>query len=693
MNKLTLLVIMMSCPVYAFSNEPEDSITSTDLKEIVVEGRTQSLGSEVSTYIPTSRQKNASQTATDLLDRMAIPQLRISPKGEISDLAGKNVDIFIDFIPANKDDLEGMRIADVKKVEYYDYPADPRFQGKAHIVNFIMQKYEYGGYIKGFGWGVTDNAGQLSLFAKLQYKKMTFDIAAGGFWINHTHDGENTYETFRIPQSDGSMKIFERNSIQTKATMRENTYWPTFKARYATDKIIIQNTIGAFWNFEPKKNQSGYVTYTPEIVSTADYFSTESNRQNSLSYSGYWNFILNDKNSITFSPRYAYSHTNIKSLYVGEGAGEYYNAATDNAHEYKSDLTYSHSFGKWGKLNALLQTMFATNKTQYSGTANINDNSSSLRIGPGIQYSVSIGKVYGLLGLGLLWDRQEYMKIRDNSAAPWFDISLQYAPTNRHSIRCETHYMKSNPFSSSRSNAIIQINPLMSYTGNPNIKSFDSYDLSLNYSFIPNNKFSLSAFGHMWITKNRYVYDYRPTSTGIIRTILQPGGPYEQWTCGTYASVRLFERKLQLSAQVIVRSVHNGAPYNLNKTNVGYSLQANYYAGNWNFSGVYSGPQGYPDGCMIGTWMKTKSFYMLQAGWSNSSWNIRLQVMDFAKWNWESDKGVMHSEFYDIIEQKFSINDHASARLSVTYTFGFGKKVSQDDEAGQQRGASSGILR
>ncbi len=39
-----------------------------------------------------------------------------------------------------------MNVKDVKKVEYYTSPSDPRFQGKENVINFIMQKYDYGSY-------------------------------------------------------------------------------------------------------------------------------------------------------------------------------------------------------------------------------------------------------------------------------------------------------------------------------------------------------------------------------------------------------------------------------------------------------------------------------------------------------------------------------------------------------------------
>ncbi len=694
MKRLTIVTLCAFSTIIAMSQTiSTDSVKTQELDEIVVEARNQNLGAEVSTYIPTSKQKNASQSATDLLNRMAIPQIRISPDNDITDLAGKNIDVFIDFLPASKEDMEGMRMQDVKKVEYYDFPSDPRFLGKAHVVNFVMQKYEYGGYIKTYGWENTTNGGQLSLFGKLQYKRMTFDIAAGAFYSIQNHTGGDIYETFRLPQSDGSLKIFERNSIQEKGKLHRYLYWPTVKALYSTDKITIQNIVGASFNHIPVNEQTGYIQYSPAIAGRTDYSSQSINIVNSISYQGYWNFILNDKNTITFSPRYYYLHTKTGSVYTERNTGKYLNDAIDDSHQFDGNLTYSHSFGKWGSLNGMLQALITSNSTTYSGTANSHDNAHTYRFGPGIQYSLSIGKFYAMAGIGYHWNRHEYLDYSDNSAAPWIDLSIQYAPNNQHSVRGEFHHMKSIPSSSFRSSAIIQSNPLMSYTGNPNLVPFGSYDVGLNYSYIPNNKFNISAFASTWIVDDRYVYDYQPTATGIMRTIRQPGGAYSQWTYGASGTVRLLDSNLQLTAMIYATSVHNGEPYNLNKTHITYAFQANYYLGNWTFSGVYYSPHGYPDGCMVGTWMQTKSSISLQAGWSNSSWNLQLHVFNPTRWNWLGEKSMMHSPYYDKTEQNYSINYHAIARLSVTYTFGFGKKIQHGAEASQLSGINSGILK
>ena len=76
----SILLAMIASSVMAQTETP-DTLKAQELEEVVVEGRNQRLGAEVSTYIPTSKQRNASQTAADLLNRMAIwkTQARMPP--------------------------------------------------------------------------------------------------------------------------------------------------------------------------------------------------------------------------------------------------------------------------------------------------------------------------------------------------------------------------------------------------------------------------------------------------------------------------------------------------------------------------------------------------------------------------------------------------------------------------------------
>lgn len=315
-QKLLWLSLLFAAGAMAQSSEP-DSIKAQELDEVVVEAQLQSTSATVSTYIPTSKQKNSSQTATDLLNRMAIPQLSPGMGSSVKTNTGKDVNIYIDYLPASEQELTGMRMADVRKVEYYDYPKDPRFHGSAHVINFIMHRYEYGGYLKAYANEFfIANSGQLNLYSKIQYKKMTYDLAAGGYYRNGSHDYNNTVETYRLPQADGSIKQFERFSISSDAESRQRYFWPTFKALYRTDKITISNTIGATFDNYPKENTSGSVYFRPADFPQSDFVNEANHRQNYITYNGYWNFILPHGNTINFAPYYSYSHSRQNSRYM-----------------------------------------------------------------------------------------------------------------------------------------------------------------------------------------------------------------------------------------------------------------------------------------------------------------------------------------------------------------------------------------
>lgn len=124
-----ILTSLFLIPLLGYAQtEIPDSIEGKELNEVVVEASNQRTSSNISTYIPMARQKNAAADAISLLSQMAIPQIEVDPIGQaVKTASGQGVSIFIDFLPATAQDLQGMRTQDVKKVEYYLHPTDPRF--------------------------------------------------------------------------------------------------------------------------------------------------------------------------------------------------------------------------------------------------------------------------------------------------------------------------------------------------------------------------------------------------------------------------------------------------------------------------------------------------------------------------------------------------------------------------------------
>ena len=131
---------------------------------------------------------------------MAIPQLSVDPVTDaVKTLSGQPVSIFIDYVEASSEDISGLNPHDVKRVEYYDNTSDPRFSGKRYVINFIMQKYEWGGYTKmdatqSFGATKTD----ASVYSKMKYKSMSYDIYVGEQYNAIRNAGDESIEDMRF---------------------------------------------------------------------------------------------------------------------------------------------------------------------------------------------------------------------------------------------------------------------------------------------------------------------------------------------------------------------------------------------------------------------------------------------------------------------------------------------------------------
>lgn len=665
------------------------------LGRVTVEAENARLYSDKSVYMPTSTQKNASQSGSELLNHMAIPQLGVITGNSITTSGGRPVAVFIDYLPASENDLLAMRVNDVKRVEYLEYPSDLRLQGNPYVVNFIMQQYEYGGYAKAYGFGTFLNGHQEQMIGnvRMQYKRMTYDLMGSAYNSGSSHTGSDMTETFRLPQDDGTEEQFERISELESSRRHRNNYYLIFKATYNSDRVQASTLINSNLDRRPNTVQIGTVSYSNNVYPASEYRSATNNFSKFISYNGYYFFILPRNNSITFTPKYSLSHTDQNSDYSETGHSSILNSAVDNTNNLSGDLKFKHDFGKFGSLMGFVKGSYQYNRTSYAGSAIGLDRANSSRIGFGANYEVTVNKVRGHLGFGWDWDRLQFGSFVDRRNAPSLDASIHYSPTRKHSFSAAFQYESWLPSPNFKSDQIITASPFLKYTGNPNLFPAKSYDIDFSYAWIPNNNYSLGAYAWAWIVRDRYAYDYEADGNGVIRTIKQPMGSYAQGRYGIKGTARFFDRSLVLTGNLCQLFNHNGKPYDVNHFHIYYTLQMAYYLKNWNFGLTYISTVGSWDGMMNGIWLRDKDDYYLRVGWSRSNWNLSALVMNIGRWNWRSSRRVMNSEYYSTDETLINGNSHALVKITATYTFGFGKKVGRDNEPQISGSAASGILK
>lgn len=666
------------------------------LQAVKIEADNITLLSDKSIYRPTQRQKNASQTAFDLLNRMAIPQLNTTlGSSSVTTASGQPVAMYIDYIPATANDLKMMKMSDVLSVEYLEYPADPRFQGKRFVVNFIMTKYEYGGYVKALGTeNFIANSGFLQANTRLVKNRMTYDIMGYGYYMSNNHFGTDEIETFRLPQENGGVKSFNRESLTETSRYRKTNYETSFRALYSTDKVNVNNQVAIGIDNTPHNDKTGLVKYTDNLLNESRYNSVEDSKAKFLKYNGYYYFGLPNNNSLTASISYSYSHTVQSSNYIETAIDPIYNGARDNTHNGYIELNYSQSFSNKHSLQGLTRLLYERNRTNYSGSVDALDYSTTKYGQVGASYNYADTKVSASLGFGWDWLSTSLNENKTKANYPYIDASLKFVPNRKNSFSTEFHYAVWPPSSNYKSVNIIQISPFLWLTGNPKLESHRSYDIGTSYTFIPHRKFYMTVFVNSWFIGNRDAFVYEATPDGIIRTIQQPVGMSYHYNYGIRASVKQLDSKLHISGNLGQLIMHNGLPYKLTRSSINYYLQALYYLGSFNFAMSYRSANASDNyDSRSGTWTKNKDVFVLQTGWSNEIWNIRLTAQNLQRWNWRAAYSAMNSDNYSVNKWVSNASAHAFIQLSASYSFGFGKKIRRDNEPQVSGTASSGILK
>lgn len=266
-------------------------------------------------------------------------------------------------------------------------------------------------------------------------------------------------------------------------------------------------------------------------------------------------------------------------------------------------------------------------------------------------------------------------------------------PAQKHMLTFSWNYGKDVPDASQKSPNMLQQDELMWFTGSPDLKDYKYMNTSLSYTWLPNNKWQLSATGGQFNFKDRCVTIYSPTAPDgtMLRKYIN-GGDYNAFMFNINATAKFFGSRLILSMipQYWIYRTRGAYSYSIDDFNG--RIQASYYLKSFYFVGSYSTKRKYP-----ATQAEYKESvpeqYMVKIGWGNGAWNLSAAAYNFFRKSWLSGKRTLLSEFYDYTASTFSTNAHMRFSLTATYTFGYGKKVSRYNEVEKGEFSNSAILK
>lgn len=613
----------------------------------------------------------------------------------VTDNTGEGVSLFFNFMPASKEDIEGLRTADVRRVEYLEFPTDPRFRGAQRVINFIIQEYEYGGYTKvtadeDFLIGLSSNA---NIFSKFAYKKMTYDLYVAANNLNSHHSGYDIDGKYTLKDSDGKDFTLSRNETTDNAHLKQNQYPVTFRASYNTEKVQISNTLGYSHSANPIQEQNGSLVYTPATEQDYSYSRSNPSHSNSLSYQGNYFFVLPKDYSVNFNPQFSYSHNNNSLTYKTSSTEPIIRDARENAYYYRVNAYINKHFAQKHTLMLGINTGNTINRLQYTGNASYSDHFSNPFVSGQLCYQAKIRNFSLYADAGVLWERTSINAIKNDDVYPYVHFNVRYTPNNKNAFSAYLQFANNTPGIDQKASDLLRDNEVMYITGNPSLDNSRHITFNINYTWLPSNVFNMSAYGRYFELFDRFITAYEPFDNGraLLRTYINDGN-YVQSEIGIAATLNLFNKSLQLYVSPNQKFYRSTGVFDKSFYPFQITAQATYYLKQWYFQAYYQSHQkmmftGSP------TTYRSRDFYALSAGWSNSDWNISLTAYNIFNSNWDTSDRYIQSPLYTEHRTTYGTNSHASLNLSVTYTFGYGKKVQRGNEVGKQSGVSSAIMK
>lgn len=696
--KTIITILMTLFPILALAqNEVPDSIMTQELNEVVIEASNQRTNVEVSTYIPMSRQKNSAQNAVALLSQMSIPQIDVDPINlAVKTAHGQNVSIFIDYIPATFADLQGMKTQDVKKVEYYTHPSDARFQGAKYVINFVMQKYEWGGYTKltADKWfGVNRTEG--SLYSKMTYKRMTFDVFADEIYLTNRHMGQSSMEHFNFTDlnGEGPMSII-RNSDTKASLYRNNNNDFSVRALYNTENIQISNRISYSLTNIPHNDLTNSLSYSSDRFPASESSTISSSKDWALNYVGGYFFMLSKQVALSVDATYTYGRNSTNSNFSIPDDLSIINNAKEDVHKFTTYLHLTWNPNKSNQFFSNFGVQHNWNIINYYGNS-----PSKQKYDVGVYF---LGQNYQHIfnekwnvgaGLAWIWETNRISGINADNNFPQTNINATWSPNDKNQLYFTANYGSMFPNASQKSPNMLQRDELMWYKGTPELNDYKYTNALLSYTWLPNNRWQLTADAYFGYIKNRCVALYSPTGpNGAMLRQYFNGGDYFSDYIGINATGKFFGGKLvaKLRPQFWIRKTTGDYAWSSNQLTC--SAQLTYYFGNFYLLGYYATPSKYQE-TNSGIISRAPSNYQIQFGWGQGAWNIKASAYNFFHTSWQDYKETLSSEYYSFDRTTFGTQHHSRYSVSVTYTIGYGKKVQRNNEISGSGTAGSAILK
>ena len=665
-----------------------DTITAKELGEITIVADAQRTSATKTVYIPTSNQKSTASDGVSLLARINIPQLSVNPISETVKTAdNQGVSLFINFHPATNEDVSGLNPSDVKRVEYLDFPTDPRFQRAQHVVNFITNAYSYGGYTKLSGKErFMIRSGEASVYSKFAYRRMEYDLIVLGDYDYNSHIGSATDEAYRLESG-----VVRRESGTETGRNHQRGLYSALRASWNKNENFTSRSLVSYRRINnPVNHTSGYVNFSG-LFPSETYHTESPSTNNAVGWNSELYAVLGRGWSINGTFQAELTDNNTTSNYSA-GAEIIENLADEDSWFLRGSIQANKSLSDRFTLFSNILSGGGRTNIDYAGSSNAVNRFRQAFTGITVGMSLNYQKVSGSIDGGFAFESNNINGKTMDDRYPFSHISLQYAPNKKNSISLWFQYATFSPDATMKNPNVIQQSELMYISGNPVLKCSRNTSAALSYTWLPSNKWQLSAHATMFCIANRQIAVYTPDGPGgMMLKKYQNDGDYNHGQIGASLTGKFLDGSLSFSVAPRLLLYKTTGSNSISHYPFTTSLNVNYYLGKFFFNAYYDTGYSYVDG-ENAYLRKIPMSYSAGAGWASKGWNIQLSLVNLFQSAWKLSKDTLTTRWYVSSMTQFGSDYHQRISLTVTYTFNYGKKVNQSGEINSEKNISTSIL-
>lgn len=684
-----LLLAVLILPLLCNAQEEKDSVNIYKLDEVVVEASRHYAIDNGVAYVPTMKVKQHSINIVDMLSKMMVVGLHIDmTSNKVETTYRKDVHFFIDGIETQDWEVNALRPKDVLRVEFLQSPADPKFRNYSAVVNVIMKKYNYGGYIlTEANQSFLSNSGNYGAIAKINHNKWTYQALAEVYYRN-VDDIINRQNTKYIFSPE---EIINKSTDQ-KQKEQTQTYTAAFNTRYDSEKLVFSISAGYKHNRTPQNNSKNSITYIRNGVIEKAEGKSEYTSHSVLPYlNTYFQVSKLPNNSLLYgAASVSYNHNNASSTYILDTP--IFNGSKEDVWLPRVWVAYAFPLYKQNYMSVSADWSSEIYKTHYSGTDNSTQKLINNYLYLRIRYNHSFSDKWTAGGLLEIPINSYKVNEGKYNTTPYINgnITVNGKFNQKHSIYANAQISQMAITPNYYNSVVRQDNEIEGAKGNSDLNTQRYLSTVFTYSWMPLNKFSLNT-SLTWEQILGDIVPYWHPLDGLMVKDMINSGNYNIFSASITPSLSLFDGKLNVQSMLYYAHESHTGSLDLSLNNFGLSPYIGYIF-NSHFS-VSASYNKYLKGYMRGSSniakfsdnLRISAQYTVGNFYASFSVNSLCRKNGWVKSWFDSD----HINNYEYTSRPW---DGRYLNLTLRYTFDFGRKTQRGNDARYEGNVKSSVL-